>query len=179
MKIGYLVLSALIVQTSPDVTESERISIVRDVSNLRPPAEELHNHPYWGGDEHFWAVVKHGRKALPQLVDVLTDTSRFAQTVPYCGGAYTRADVADEAIEEIVLIPTWDLIEEPYRSRTKEIGVCAKLQYLRASKRNRARYRQRVKDWLSVNEPKLIWIAEPGETPAGGYWSLPTTKPPD
>jgi len=153
------------------------MSIARDVSRLRPPAEELHNHPYFGGDERFWAVVKHGRAALPQLIDLLTDTSHFDQTVPYCGGAYTRADAADDAIEEIVRIPTWDFIEEPYRSRTKEIGYCAKLQYLRASKQHRAKYQQRMKDWLAANESKLEWVSEPGESPTGGYWSLPNSRP--
>src|SRR5207244_9985709 len=106
------------------------------IAQLEPPKDELHNHPYAGGDERFWAVVKFGRSALPALINQLTNTTPTPQGMSYCGGYYTRADAADQAIEEIVHIPTWNFLGQPYRSRTKEIGFCAKLEYLRASGAN-------------------------------------------
>jgi hypothetical protein len=147
--------------------------IKRAVARLQPPKEELHNHPYMGGDERFWAVVKYGRAALPFLIDELTNTARMRQPMPYCGGDYARADAADDAIEEIVRIPTWDFLEEPFSSRTKEIGYCAKLQYLRSSKINRQKYQAKVREWLAANESRLVWIPTGDDSPTGGYWGLP------
>jgi hypothetical protein len=165
------ILLLLVTSNSRSGTLDEEIT--RAVQRLQPPTDILHNHPYAGGDELFWAVVKFGRPALPHLIAELTNTARTRQRMPYCGGYYTRADAADEAIGEIVHIPTWDFLDEPYRARTKEIGFCAKLQYLRASRANRAKYQSNVREWLRTHESQLVWHSTPGDSPTGGYWGLP------
>jgi hypothetical protein len=68
--------------------------------------------PYIGcGDKIFWRIVEQKQEIIPLLLEKMVDTTQAEVSVPNFGGQYTVADIAYNALEEIIKdIPTFDLL---------------------------------------------------------------------
>jgi hypothetical protein len=128
-------------------------------------------------DAIFWNIVCRGKDIVPALLDKMTDTARLEGVyVPNFGGEYTVADVAFQAIEEIIAgIPAFELLGIPF---DEECGRCTYWLYVRAGIENRRRFQKALREWYELNKDKLIWTESPlsltGDciSPAKGHYKI-------
>lgn len=148
-------------------------ALARDMAHLAPRLDV--ESPKGTADPAFWAVVKQGRAAVPELLARLDDATPIepAANVPVIGGPFTRGDVALEALLEIVDVPWQELVPRNVKQqRVPVLGWGAYYEYVRADPRNRKQLAAAIRKWYAANQSRLKH--QPlHEHPAGGYWALP------
>jgi hypothetical protein len=147
--------------------------LAADLARMAPRLDVLV--PKGEADPYFGAVVRHGRAAVPALLDMLDDTREMEppNEVPLVKGKFTRGDVAFEALLQIVDVPWQELVPRKVKlERVPKVGFGAYYEYVRASPMNRKQIVSAVRKWYAANEKKLVYTELPGD-PIGGYWSLP------
>ena len=165
----HLVLVALLAAASP----TDDATLAADLARMAPRLDVLV--PKGDADPYFWAVVRHGRAAVPALLDMLDDTREMEppNVVPLVKGKFTRGDVAFEALLQIVDVPWQELVPHEVKvKRVPKLGFGAYYEYVRASPMNRKQLVTAVRKWYAAHEAKLVYTELPGD-PIGGYWSLP------
>jgi len=109
------------------------------------------------GQKLFWNVVKKKREVIPLLLDKLDDTTTTEATVPNFGGRWTVADVAYNALEEIIKdIPTFDLLGVQFDHHG--CGYCSYWQHLRSEIKHRRAFKKKIIQWYLENNDSLVWI---------------------
>ena len=135
--------------------------------------------PDGNGDRIFWKVVQQKRAIIPTLIGLLTDTTSAPAHVPNFGGRYTVADIAYDAIGEIIHgIPTFGLLGVKFDD--DGCGYCAYWNHVRSDIKNRKHFQAKVKAWYKVNKKNLVWISSDeyngcdcaGPHPNGGHFTL-------
>lgn len=108
-------------------------------------------------DPIFWRIVEKGKEIIPNLINKMTDTKKLKEVyVPNFGGEYTVADVAYQALQEIIKdIPTFDLLGVSF---SEDCGYCSYWFHVRASKRNRKKFQHAVREWYEQNKNNLVWV---------------------
>ena len=163
---------------------SQQSNLNTKVSDLAY-VEEMPYIPELSGDSIFWVVVKVKLEIVPYLIEKLTDTTITKAIAPNFGGYYTVADIAYEAITEIIHeMPTLEFAEDPSNPEPRE-GYWGYWNYTRRSIENRGKFKDRVKNWYLSNNDELEWIEytrefrtsedwkfKKGKHPAGGYYRL-------
>jgi hypothetical protein len=163
--------------TAPEAAAHvERLVDVTDV-----PAQC--NYLCTGGDEcgdlAFWRVVRDGRVAIPFLIASLDDATPTSAKAPYVGGVYTKADVAETALAEIVA----DFrVMEVVGMKNQDCPACAWWDFVRRSPANRKLVKRRVAQWFDQHASRLVWknedfltagdCAEDCVHPAGGHYHV-------
>jgi hypothetical protein len=109
------------------------------------------------GQTYFWSIVTEKKDAVPYLINELIDTTYTSATVALFGGQWTAADIAYNALGEIIKgIPTFDLLCVPFDKAG--CGYCTYWKHLRANYKNRLEFKKKVSKWYSTNEKNLIWV---------------------
>lgn len=109
------------------------------------------------GDEIFWKVVQQKQTIVPTLISLLTDTTESQAYVPNFGGQYTVADIAYDALCEIIHgIPTFELLGVKFDD--DGCGYCTYWNYLRSDIKNRKNFQTKVNAWYKTNKKKLVWV---------------------
>ena len=109
------------------------------------------------GDKRFWSVVKLKQKAIPLLLDKLSDTTITVAIVPIFGYNYSVADIAYVALEEIIHdIPTFELLGIEFDQ--KGCGYCSYWQHLNINYKNRTNFKIAVQNWYYSNKDRLVWV---------------------
>lgn len=110
------------------------------------------------GDSYFWNVVKLKQRAIPYLIERISDPTKSKAVVPNFGGQYTVGDIAYAALQEIIKgIPTFELLGIPFD--TEGCGYCSYWQHLRKDQANRKAFKQAVDKWYQANKAKMVWVA--------------------
>ena len=125
----------------------------------------------------FWKIVSKGKEVVPALIDKMTDTQRLKEVyVPMFGGEYTVADVAYQAMGEIIKgIPTFELLGVPF---SEDCGYCSYWFHVRESKKNRKKFQQAVRQWYELNKDNLMWVESTMSltsdcfSPVGGHFEI-------
>jgi len=128
-------------------------------------------------DPIFWRIVSKGLDIVPHLIDKMTDTKQLDYYVPNFGGKYTVADIAYQALEEIIGdIPTFELLGIEFDK--SGCGYCTFWWHVRESKKNRKLFLQAVRKWYNDNKDALVWV-ESSHTvtgdcfrPGGGHYEV-------
>jgi len=152
-------------------------NIIRNkVNNLRY-VKEMPYIPELSGDSIYWSVVKEKLKVVPYLIEELDDTTETEATVPNFGGNYTVADIAFEAITEIIHgIPTKEFVEGP--NELEKDGFWEYWNYTRSSYENRIKFKMRVEEWYKSNKNNLEWFEYTREFRSAPDWKYETNKHP-
>lgn len=109
------------------------------------------------GNAVFWRVVQQKQMVIPDLINMLTDTTQTAATVPNFGGQYAAGDVAYAALKEIIHgVPTFKLLGVKFDNNG--CGYCAYWNHVRMDIRNRKKFQDKVRDWYDKNKTNLTWI---------------------
>jgi hypothetical protein len=109
------------------------------------------------GDPLFWDVLTVCPNNIEYLIDQLDDTTSTQVNVILFGGVYTVADIAYDALSEIIHgIPTFELLGVPFDE--KGCGYCAYWQHLRSDHSKRNQFKQTVRKWYLANEKSLVWV---------------------
>ena len=115
----------------------------------------------------------------------MDDTTKTEASVANFGGNYTVADVAYEAISEIIQgLPTLEFAEDPNNPEPRD-GYWGYWNYTRRSLENRMKFKERVKEWYINNKVDLEWFEytrkfrtapdwkfDKNIHPLGGYYKL-------
>lgn len=136
------------------------------------------------GDKLYWEVVRLGVSGIAELlIEKLDDATPTSANVPLFGGNYTVADIAFEAIKEIIHdIPTFELLGVPFDK--DGCGYCAYWQHVNKNPKNRQKFKTAVKTWYHKNKNSLIWVKSndfvtcdcKGQHPDGGHYQLKTNE---
>ena len=112
----------------------------------------------WGcGDSIYWGAVQGKEKAIPYLIEKISDSTLTEASVPFFGGNYTVGDIAYTALGEIIDgIPTFELM--PVEFNENGCGYCSYWRHLRESHENRVSFKEAVANWYSKNKNKLEWV---------------------
>jgi len=152
--------------------------ICHHIHNLNE-LEEKQKQQIGCGDLLFWKMFQKKESIIPELIDKLTDTTSTTVFVPNIGGYYTVADIAYNAILEIIKgIPTFELLEIKPKENT--CIACLYWSHLRDDISNRKKIQKNLRKWYSENKTKLVWVKSPmvltGECsfphPNGGHYEL-------
>ena len=129
-------------------------------------------------DPAFWAVVKHGKEAVPPLLEMLDDAKPIEPQaqVPKVGGPFARGDVAFEALLEIADFPWQELVPRSVKKRVGSIGNAAYFEYVRGTAGGRKQLADAMRKWWAKNGPRLVF-EKMEDHPAGGYWRTPELPP--
>src|SRR5204862_452451 len=120
-----------------------------DLARFRPRLDL--RAPKGKADPGFWAVVKHGRDAVPALLAMLDDArpvEPYAE-VPDLGGVFARGDVALEALLEIVDVPWQELVPRSVKKRVNALGFGACYEYVRTVPDGRKQLAGAIRRWCS------------------------------
>ncbi len=126
------------------------------------------------GDPLFWEVVGFGLIEL--LMDKLDDTTLTAAEAPLSGYHYTVADIAFNALREIIHdIPTFELLGVPFDK--EGCGYCSYWRHLNENFANRQKFKAAVIKWYHKNKDNLTWVWSDhfatcdckGKHPVGGH----------
>jgi hypothetical protein len=133
------------------------------------------------GDKLYWEAVSIGRSNIELLIDKLDDTTSTTANVVLFGGNYTVADIAFDALTEIIHnIPTFDLLGVPFDK--DGCGYCSYWQHLNKDFANRQKFKETVKNWYHKNKDNLVWVESNnfatcdcnGKHPNDGHYELKT-----
>jgi hypothetical protein len=181
MKIFLLILTIAPLFTSAQISTYQNIDSLKYVSAM--PIMNEGNGESSCGDKIFWNVVRKKEAAIPFLIRKLSDTTTTKAPVTYFGGNWTVADVAYNALEEIVNgIPTFELMKRKFDK--KGCGYCVYWNHLRGSYNNRIKFQLAVKKWFKKNQHNFVWVSSDkyltcecaGKHPNGGHFELRSKK---
>jgi hypothetical protein len=131
------------------------------------------------GDKIFWRVVKQKQDIVPFIIDKLSDTTQTEASVPNFGGQYTVADIAYNALKEIIKdIPTFELLGVKFDKNG--CGYCSYWTHLRKDIKYRKKFQTNVRNWYDKNKSNLVWATSnqfltcdcAGRHPNGGHLEL-------
>ncbi|MCC6701843.1 MAG: hypothetical protein IT221_09985 [Fluviicola sp.] len=109
------------------------------------------------GDSLFWDVLSISPYNIEYLIEQLDDSTSSQANVILFGGTYTVADIAYDAISEIIHgIPTFELLGIPFDK--EGCGYCAYWQQLRSDHSKRIQFKLAVRKWYFANEKNLVWV---------------------
>ncbi len=109
------------------------------------------------GNKIFWDVVKQKEKAIPSLLEKLSDSTMTEANAPNFGYFHTVADIAYVALREIIHgIPTFELLGVEFDQ--EGCGYCAYWQHLNKDYQNRKNFKIAIQSWYNSNKDNLIWI---------------------
>ena len=132
------------------------------------------------GDQQYWNVVGLHTNVIELLIDQLDDSTTTATNVVLFGVNYTVADIACDALSEIIQdIPTFELLGVPFDE--EGCGYCAYWQHLNSDFTHRQKFKEAVRNWYFAHKEKLVWIESnhfatcdcSGKHPNGGHYALP------
>lgn len=131
------------------------------------------------GDPRFWQVVKLKENAIPYLLEKLNDATPTKASVPNFGYAYSVADIAYVALEEIIHgVPTFELLGVEFDK--EGCGYCAYWEHLNRGEAKREQFKTAVQNWYTSHQDNLVWIENDyfsscdchGTHPNGGHFEL-------
>jgi hypothetical protein len=109
------------------------------------------------GDNLYWEAVVIGKNNIELLIDKLDDTTSTTANVVLFGGNYTVADIAFDALTEIIRdIPIFELLGVPFDK--EGCGYCSYWQYLNKDFLNRQKFKRAVRSWYHKNKDNLVWV---------------------
>lgn len=135
------------------------------------------------GDNLYWESVRLKKGGIELLIDKLDDTTATAANVVLFGGNFTVADIAFNALQEIIHdIPTFELLEIPFDK--EGCGYCSYWQHLNKKFSNRQKFKNATIVWYHKNKDNLVWVESNDfatcecrrEHPNGGHYKLKTDK---
>jgi hypothetical protein len=135
------------------------------------------------GDNLYWETVRLGNSGIELLIDKLDDTTATTANVVLFGGNFTVADIAFNAINEIIQdIPTFELLGVSFDK--EGCGYCSYWQHLNKDFSNRQKFKAAVRNWYHKNKDNLVWVKSNnfstcecrGNHPNGGHYELKTDK---
>lgn len=135
------------------------------------------------GDKLYWETVSIGLHNIELLIDKLDDTTSTTANVVLFGGNYTVADIAFNALKEIIHdIPTFELLGVPFDK--EGCGYCSYWQHLNKDFANRQEFKETVRNWYHKNKDNLVWVKSNdfstcdcrGQHPNGGHYRFKTDK---
>ncbi|MGV8947707.1 MAG: hypothetical protein ACOH1N_14865 [Lutibacter sp.] len=135
------------------------------------------------GDKLYWEAVQLGNSGIELLIDKLDDTTSTTANVVLFGGNYTVADIAFNALSEIIHnFPTFELLGVPFDK--DGCGYCSYWQHLNKDFSNRQKFKKAVRIWYHQNKDNLVWVKGNdfatcdcrGQHPNGGHYKLKTDK---
>lgn len=131
------------------------------------------------GDPIYWKAVQLGDNGIELLIDKLDDSTPTTAKVVLFGGNYTVADIAYNALNEIIHdIPTFELLGVPFDKAG--CGYCVYWNHIRKSDANRRAFKEAVRIWYHRNKNKLVWVESNkfatcdcgGNHPNGGHYKM-------
>lgn len=131
------------------------------------------------GTRLFWEIVKQKEKAIPFLIEKLSDSTTTEVVVPNFGHNYTVADIAFVALKEIIHdIPTFDLLGVEFDK--EGCGYCSYWNHLSINYQNRINFQIAIQNWYSSHKDELTWLESnrfsscdcSGIHPNGGHYKL-------
>jgi hypothetical protein len=174
MKILTLIL-LIILNISCCCAQQNELS--NKVDNLKY-VKEMPYIPELSGDSLFWVVIKEKIAIVPFLIKRLDDTTRTEAFVPNFGANYTVADIAYEAVKEIIHgLPTLNFTEDPDNPEPKD-GYWGYWNYIRRSFENREKFKSRVNAWYIANKDNLEWIEDTSSYRSASDWKFEANKHP-
>ena len=131
--------------------------MVYDLKNV----EQMPEGREYLADSAYWMVVKQKINIVPYLIGALIDTTETKAYVPYVGGKFTIADIAYEALGNIIHgLPTLEMAEDSLYAEERN-GYWGYWNYVRRSYDNRKKFKNRVEKWFDENKENLEWISYP------------------
>jgi hypothetical protein len=109
------------------------------------------------GDNLYWEAVGLRDSGIELLIDKLDDTTSTTANVVLFGGNYTVADIAYNAITEIIHdVPTFELLGVPLDK--EGCCYCSYWQHLNKDFSNRQKFKEAVGNWYHKNKDSLVWV---------------------
>ena len=136
--------------------------------------KEVRYIPELTGDSIYWEIVKCGINNVPNLIDMMNDTTETMASVPNFGGQYTIGDIAYCCLEDIVRIRGNKLIPDS----AKNGGQNTYWAYLRNGYNNRLAFQKEVRLWFQKNKRNLKWKEDKLEYRTGDNWKFPSKTHP-
>ena len=131
--------------------------------------------PILSGDSIYWEIVKCGINNVPNLIDMMNDTTETMASVPNFGGQYTVADIAYRCLEEIIRGTKFDTFI-PDAAKNEEDNTY--FYYVRQSYNNRLAFQKEVRLWFQKNKRNLKWKEDKFEYRTSGNWQFPSKTHP-
>lgn len=131
------------------------------------------------GSKIYWDAVRLGESGIELLIDKLDDSTTTAANVILFGGNYTVADIAYNALSEIIHdIPTFKLLGVSFDK--KGCGYCSYWRHLNKKYSNRQKFKKAVKNWYHQHKGNLVWVKSDdfstcdchGKHPNGGHFEV-------
>ena len=107
-------------------------------------------------DKVFWELVKLKKEIIPDLLNLIDDTTKLKANVRWFSGKWTVGDAAYRVIQEIIYdIPTFELMNTNFNDG--DCGYCAYWQHLRLDYSNRLKFKLNLTNWYQTNKSNLVW----------------------
>jgi hypothetical protein len=130
------------------------ISMLRQIKDM-PYLPEL------SGDSLYWALAMEGLEIVPDLIDIIDDTTETDMSVPNWGGQYAIGDISFSILQEIIYgLPIMEIIRDKKDyPRDMEMGLSYYV-FVRYNTENRNYLKTNLHCWFAENKEKLIWASD-------------------
>jgi hypothetical protein len=137
-------------------------------SQLIEKIAQINDMPYIGnfGDSLYWKIVTEGLDIVPNLIELIDDTTTTKATIPNWGGYYCVGDIAFSMINDIIFqIPIIDFIQ----TKTDFVGEKIYFEFVQDNFQNRAHMKNELSKWFVANKDGLEWVNNKKEFIANHY----------
>lgn len=184
MKIKFLIGAFLVIVFTGCSKQNDNSKLIYQIQKIT----EMPDYFELSGDSIYWSLVKRKMEIVPQLLEIVDDTTATKSTIKYQGRNYTVGEVAVDALYEIIrdfpkkidLIRDWKKFDESEAYNNY-------WYFMAENSENRSQFKQKLKDWYSSNKGNLIWVSdnnkyrrsemdEPKHHPSKGYYKLKLTS---
>jgi len=140
--------------------------------------EDMPYYPELSGDSLFWALAMEGLAIVPNLIDLLDDTTETNISVPNFGRFYTIGDISFCILTDIIHdLPIMDIFKSKKDYHIE--GDLVYFEFVRYSKENRNYLKTKLHDWFVENKENLIWVKDKRKfRKVSSDWKYPTNQLP-
>lgn len=147
--------------------------------------QEMPTMPELSGDTAYWKIIVGKLGVVPNLIELLDDSTPTSAGIIYFGGNYTVGDIAFTAISEIIRgIPIQDFLKNWCEYDSTKAGGNY-WDFVRESNSNRDKLKCWFAAWYKNNKDNLVWVKDDNMYrkeikrnpeyflhPAGGYYII-------
>ena len=129
---------------------------------------QINDVPYIGnfGDSLYWKIVAEELDIVPNLIELIDDTTTTKAAIPNWGGYYCIGDIAFSMINDIIFqIPIIDFIQ----TKTDFVGEKIYFEFVQDNFQNRAHMKNELSKWFVANKDGLEWVNNKKEFIANHY----------
>lgn len=129
---------------------------------------QINDIPYVGnfGDSLYWKIVAEGLDIVPNLIELIDDTTTTKATIPNWGGYYCVGDIAFRMINDIIFqIPILNFIQ----TKTDYVGEKIYFEFVQYDFQNMVHLKNELSKWFVANKDSLEWVNNKKEFLANHY----------